>query len=237
MSLEPSLSEVIRDAIEARLLDVHTSIPGRVVKYDAAKQVADVLPVVKRPLTLADGTTIHEDLPVIPNVPVVWLGGGAYALHFPLAKDDCVQLVFSESAIANWRETGEVTEPGDLTLHDLSYPVAIPRIAPAANPIADAPASGEGVIIVGAGGVMRISTAHGVADFVAHAKDTVDALKGIQSQIEAIQTALEGAVAVAPLTPAAHGVFAVASRAVIAAQSAIATAALEKIPTTTLKAE
>lgn len=183
MPYEPDLAEVLEGAINARLLDLHTMLPGRVESYDAAKQVADVTPVVRRPIRTDDDDLDHEELPVIANVPVQWPRGGGFSLHFPLAKGDHVMLVFSEAAIAQWRESGELSDPGDLRRHDLSYPIAIPGISHEVAPLADTPATGTGTITVGAGGVLRVSTAGGTADFVALATKVSTALTDLKNAI------------------------------------------------------
>lgn len=174
----PTFQEVIAQAIDSKLLDVHTALPGRVAKYDAGKQVADVELVVRRAAQKLDGELLLEDYPVIPNVPVAWPRGGGSYLHFPLAKGDHVLLVFSESAIGQWRESGQVAEPGDLARHDLSYPVAIPGIAPNAGKFTDAPASGSAVLIVPE--KLRVSQPNGAGvELVALAEKTLARLQAI----------------------------------------------------------
>jgi Phage protein Gp138 N-terminal domain len=180
--LKPTLAEVIRLAVESWGRDIHTALPGRVVKYDAAKQVADVLPVIKDARPDSDGDTQHFDIPVIPNVPVQWPRGGQHALHLPLAKGDHVLLVFQESAIGQWRETGDVEEPVDLARFDISYPIAIPGIAPNANPIADPGSDTEAVLSVG-DGTFRVGGAS--AEMVAIAKLVQQALDKIQQKFDA----------------------------------------------------
>jgi hypothetical protein len=134
--LDPSQQEIISDAIDARMHDLHTCLPGRIVSYDAAKQVADVKPMVKRAIPDTAGKVVHEAYPVLPNVPVVWQRSGGFMLHFPLAAGDSVLLVFSEAATAQWRESGSLSEAGDITRHGLSYAFAIPGIAPNAQALA-----------------------------------------------------------------------------------------------------
>jgi len=150
-----------------------------VKSYDAATQTAEVVPVVRSAAPNLDGSTTPEDLPVIPNVPVAWPRAGGYYLHFPLTVGDHVLLVFSEAAIAQWRGSGETSDPGDLSRHDLSYPFAIPGIAPDAQAFADAPES-EAVIGVGSGGSLRVSESAmgGLAQSVVVA-DGLDAVVGI----------------------------------------------------------
>lgn len=164
MPLEPTIQEVIADAIESRLLELHTAIPGKVISYDATTQTAEVAPVVQRAEPAVNGSSTLTPLPSIPNVPVQWPRGGGYAIHFPLAPGDHVLLVFSEAAIGHWRASGELAPPGDLRRHSLGYPVAIPGIAPESGPLTDAPAD-EGVLTVPDGKVLRVGGAG--ADFVA----------------------------------------------------------------------
>lgn len=125
MSVEPTDVEVIRAALESRLLDVHTCLPGTVVTFDPIGQSVNVQPAVKRAIPTSDGETEHEDLPIIHNVPVAFPGGGGYVMRFPITIGDHVWLMFSEAAMARWRTTGQVSEPGDLRRHDLSYACAI----------------------------------------------------------------------------------------------------------------
>lgn len=145
MPLEPTLAEVIRGAIDGKLIAVHTALPGRVKTYDRTKQVADIIPVIRGVIFTEDDEPVLEDLPVIPNVPVGWLRGGGYSLQFPLNPGDHVLLVFSEAATGQWRSTGQTSEPGDLRRHDLSYPFAIPCCAPDADAL-DAIGADEAVI-------------------------------------------------------------------------------------------
>jgi len=163
MPLDPDLAEVVDAALDSRLLDVHTAIPGTIKSYDAAKQTADVIVQVRSATPAQDGSTVAETVPVLPNVPVQWPRGGGYALHFPLTAGDHVLLVFSEAAIGHWRETGQVADPGDLERHSFSYAIAIPGIAPNAGALTDAP-TGEAVLTVG-DGVFRVGASG--ADFVA----------------------------------------------------------------------
>jgi hypothetical protein len=154
VSLEPTEAELLREVIESRLADVHTSIPGRIVKYDAATQTADVEIVIQRAEQSESGTIVHETFPVIPNVPVGWQSGGGYSFQFPLAVGDGVWLLFSEAAIANWRETGDVSPPGDLDRFDISYPIALPCARPRSKALVTATTA---YMVVPSGGSLRVT--------------------------------------------------------------------------------
>lgn len=125
MAEEPTDAEVITAALDSRLLSLHTSMPGVVVSYNPLLQTADVQPAIKRAVPLNDGTYDHEELPVVHNVPMEWPGGGGFAMVFPILPGDNVWLIFSEAATAKWRSTGQISEPGDLRRHDLSYAMAL----------------------------------------------------------------------------------------------------------------
>lgn len=128
-----SMASVLREAFDSALLDVHVAMPGKVVTYDSSRCVVDVLPMIRRAVQDRHGEVQHEDLPVIPNVPVAFGRGGGFSFTWPLNKGDFVLLVFNSSAIAAWREAGDVSDPVDLRRHDLSYPVAFPCISPDAD--------------------------------------------------------------------------------------------------------
>jgi hypothetical protein len=130
MSAEPSLAEIVRLAIDSRLLDVHVALPCRVEVYNPATQTVDALPMVRRAIVDSAGNTQHEELPVLPNVPVLFPRSAAFSATWPIAKGDHVLVVFCSSAIGNWRQSGDIADPGDLRRHDLSHAVAIPGVAP-----------------------------------------------------------------------------------------------------------
>src|SRR5690348_9049940 len=103
MPVEPTDAEIISAAIESRLLDLHTCLPGKVVTFDPTSQSVHVLPVVKRAIDSYDGELVHEELPIIHNVPIAFPGGGGYVMRFPIRTGDHVWLMFSEAAMSQWR--------------------------------------------------------------------------------------------------------------------------------------
>lgn len=102
----PSLAQVLDAVIARRLADTHTAMPGRVERYDAAKQVVDVQPLLKSRIVLEDGTSADESLPVLVNLPVVFPGAGGFRLTFPVKQGDGVLVVFSEASIDRWQKLG-----------------------------------------------------------------------------------------------------------------------------------
>lgn len=130
MSVTYSLADVLDGFVERRLRNVNTAIPGRVESYDATTQKANVQPLIKQAYTDESGYRVAEDLPVIPGVPVVFPGSGAYTITFPVAKGDTVLLIFSQASLDKWRKSGGKVDPGDDSHHDLSDAIAIPGLRP-----------------------------------------------------------------------------------------------------------
>ena len=209
MPLQPTLQEVIAEAIESRLLELHTCTVGQVHSYNAATQRALVYPLIRRVdlnNDVPEEGRLYTSLPLLHNIPVVWPRGGGYALHFPLKAGDHVLLVFADSDTAFWqvRPKADVDpnkpnaefgagycEPQDLRRHSMGSPFAIAGVFPDKHPIADAPTD-HAVLIVPAGGKLRVSTAGaGHVELVALAEK-------VAAQLTALKQAIAGA-AVAPL--------------------------------------
>ena len=128
----PTLQELIKLAIEARITDVHVALPAIVQKYDPKKQVVDVQPALKK--KYSDGTVTN--LPLISNVPVQFPRSGKGYLHIPLKKNDYVLLIFCERSIDNFMLKGGVVDPEDFRKHHLADAVALAGFWPQGSDIA-----------------------------------------------------------------------------------------------------
>lgn len=111
-----SQERATRLAIQRRMIDVHTAIPGIIDSYDAAAQTVKVQPAIKR--LLVDGTQVN--LPVCVDVPVIFAGTGDFWFTFPIEPGDECLLLFSERAIDFWWQNGSVQPPSEFRMHDLS---------------------------------------------------------------------------------------------------------------------
>jgi hypothetical protein len=139
----PTLGVVLANALDARLLDVHTALPAKVERYDAAKQLVDVKPLVKSYRLGEDAQPVAVALPVICNVPLVFPGAGGFRITFPVQVGDTVLLVFAEASIDTWLEShgGADVDPADVRRHNLSDAVAIPGLHTSGAPWTGASAS------------------------------------------------------------------------------------------------
>lgn len=108
-------------------LNVHTSMPGKVVSFTAGPPArVDVQPTLKRRILQA-GKIATLSYPVLRNVPVQYPGSSKVAIAWTLAKDDPVILNFTEASIdAYIAGSGDETDPGESRRFALSDAVAIP---------------------------------------------------------------------------------------------------------------
>ena len=134
----PTLAEVINDMIEAKILDIHVSMPGKVETYDHTQQKADIKPLLRKKYTVNGGTIV--EIPVIPGVPVQWASAnnGAAYMHLPLKVGDLGLIIFTDRSIDTWLSgDGEITSPNDPRHHDLSDAIFIPGIRPFKQPLSN----------------------------------------------------------------------------------------------------
>lgn len=191
MTITPDDAEVITDAIESALIDVHTSLPGKVQAYDATTQTADIELQVKRALPKDDGTYATEDLPVLVNVPVAFMRAGGHMLTMPIAAGDFGQVIFSEMSIDQWRSKGANTSPGDIGRHTLTGGVFYPGLSPVTQPIQD-DISGDAVF--GAEGGVQVRSKGASIDITSPGNTVADDFVAMANKIDTIVSAIDSVI-------------------------------------------
>lgn len=126
----PTLSELLRTAMSAKMTDVHTAIPAKVLSYDSTKQSVSVQPLIRRGYVDAAGERQVESLPVINGVPVSFPGSGNFSITWPLAEGDTGLLLFAEASIDKWKSYGGEVDPMDDRRFHLSDAVFVPGLRP-----------------------------------------------------------------------------------------------------------
>ncbi len=184
----PTLSEIVERALASHANDIHVSMPGIVVSYDAATQTAKVTPALRRVLLTEDGDQIAEEIPPLENVPVVWPGCSGLTVHGVLAAGDTGDLIFSTWSHNEWQASGRVSTPGDLKPHNLGAAKFYPGLRSRANAAPDTDNS------IGIPGGLRLhfgaaASFGGGAQFVALASL-------VTAQLNALKSAISGAVVV-----------------------------------------
>jgi len=128
-----SVDQAFAEQIEGRLKNLHTCLPGIIVNFDGVTQTATVQPAIQRIFTEKGPV----NLPVCVDVPVLFPGGGGFALTFPVTAGDECLLMFSERAIDLWFTFGQTQPPSEYRLHDLSDGVALVGLNSQPNVLTD----------------------------------------------------------------------------------------------------
>ena len=87
--------EALRAALDGRQAEMWTALPGIVQSFDPAAMTVSVQPAVAGRISDEAGKAASVDLPILPDVPVVFPGGGGFALTFPVAAGDECLVVFA----------------------------------------------------------------------------------------------------------------------------------------------
>lgn len=117
------LTDVLNDAVITALANTHTILIAKVVAVSAT--TIDVQPVIQR---VVDGVGI--DLPVFPQVPPVFLSGGASYDAHPIAADDYCLLLVSERCFDRWYMGADNVPPIEQRMHDYSDCFALVGVSP-----------------------------------------------------------------------------------------------------------
>lgn len=130
MAITPTLADIITAALDARLAETWVALPGRVQSYSSADNAADVLPMLRHPAEATDGSTVNEDLPVVPACPVLWPATAGGALTFPIVAGDYGMLLVLTHSASTFLDSGQVSDPGDVRRHHLANAVFLPGFGP-----------------------------------------------------------------------------------------------------------
>ena len=112
--------EAQRAALDGRQAEIWTALPGIIQSFDPVAMTVTVQPAVAGRVTDETGKTSSVNMPLLPDVPVVFPGGGGFTLTFPVASGDECLVVFASRCIDAWWQSGGIGEPMEPRMHDLS---------------------------------------------------------------------------------------------------------------------
>ena len=125
---DPTLTQVIKEAIRSQILELHTAIPGKVLEYDESVQKAKIQPLLKRKFKTEEG---EVELPIINSVPVSFPRTENSIIHIPVAVGTLGMIIFCERSIDSWLSgEGGCVSPDDPRTHDLSDGIFYPGLYP-----------------------------------------------------------------------------------------------------------
>lgn len=138
---QTTLAEVINAAVDGGGRDIYTCIPAKVVKWDAQKQRADCQVLVKNVTDGEDGARQVESVPVVPGVPVQFIGAGGFRLTCPISDGSAGKaattgsLFFSHRSLDKWLSgSGGEVDPELDHDHALGDAIFIPGLMPFGAP-------------------------------------------------------------------------------------------------------
>lgn len=136
------LVESISKMVDSKINEIHTTMPGKIVSYDAKTGLATVLPAMK--FKLQNGSTV--DYPQITGVPVVFpqSNGQQATIAYPVRAGDGCLIFIAEHSIEYWLY-GQETDT-DLSF-DLTDAFCIPGLFKTANPLVERACRENAVII------------------------------------------------------------------------------------------
>lgn len=189
-----TLAEAVRSAVHAGAAQLHVALPAIIQAYHPAEQTVDVQPSLKLARELEDDTIAAEAVPTIYRVPVQFPGGGGYVLTFPVAVGDACLLVFTDRSLDNWMgQSGQVVDPVDLRLHDLSDAVALLGVRTASGALSPAPPTDR--VVLGIPGGFRLEVGPGaLLDLGGGSTDFVALASKVLAELNKVATAFNGHV-------------------------------------------
>lgn len=120
--------EALRTAFQGMRTGLWTCLPGIIQSFntdDPGNVTAVVQPAIQGVIQSPDGSYQAVNLPLLPDVPVVFPRGGGCTLTFPIQPGDECLVVFSSRCIDGWWQSGGVQLPMEPRMHDLSDGFAI----------------------------------------------------------------------------------------------------------------
>lgn len=113
-------TEALRAMLDGRQASIWTAMPGIIDSFDPNAMTCTVQIALKGKQLKSDGSIVDVTISILPDVPVVFSGGGGWTLTFPVQKGDECLVVFASRCIDSWWQSGDVQTLAELRMHDLS---------------------------------------------------------------------------------------------------------------------
>jgi hypothetical protein len=131
-------TEPIEGAMWQWLCMLHSATPGKVVSFDPVKQTCVIQPTIQEvvllpppgtPQNSTPGTTQNIPTTVtiapIQDVPIFMFRVPGWSITLPIVAGAECLLIFADSCIDGWWQSGQISPPFDRRRHDLSDAIAL----------------------------------------------------------------------------------------------------------------
>lgn len=95
--------------------NIHVALPAIITEIDYEKQTCKAQAVIREYID-----NEYVELPEFMDIPFFILSGGDYSITMPIQKDDECLVVFADSCIDSWWQSGGIQNPIEIRNHDLS---------------------------------------------------------------------------------------------------------------------
>lgn len=117
-----SMSGMMREVLASFLQNVDDMIPGKIISYDRAANLAKVQPLIM--LVKTDGTV--QARAEIASIPVLQLGGGNFMMNFNLNPGDLGFIKANDRDISLFMQSFTQSPPNTYRKHNFSDSIFIP---------------------------------------------------------------------------------------------------------------
>jgi hypothetical protein len=177
-NVTPEFEEVIRMAIEQRLFDLNTALPGIVQDYDPATRTASIQPALQR--KYQDSVV---SLAVVLKVPVIFPSAGSWQISGPIKPNDSGLLLFSQRSLDVWKKQGGLVDPRNPRKFHITDAVFVPGLVPQSRVN---PNSTENLRIENGKAVLELTPDGRIEFKQSGGKSLVDTLISITGQLSAL---------------------------------------------------
>lgn len=127
-----SVEQSLDSSFINNLSEANTAIPAFIESYDQEMRTVEVSIPISDFKRGDDGSENEEDWPKLPDVPVLFPGGGDFNMSWPLKNGDPVLLVFCQRDLIRWL-VSDGKEPHSPELSEVmgaNGAICIPRLYP-----------------------------------------------------------------------------------------------------------
>lgn len=136
----PDLSDVLQNFKDDIMKSLNAVQVGQVEAFNASRQTVSVKIAIKQVIDeLPDGTRTFQEMPLMMECPMIFLGGGDAHLTMPIQQGDSCIVLFNDRDIDNWFIEGGIKAPNTKRKHDLSDAFAIVGVRNLQNALTDYP--------------------------------------------------------------------------------------------------
>lgn len=136
---DPTLRDLLNLHTKEVMLELNCHAIATIQRFDSEKQTCTATINYKQ--TFFQGGTdgeykpVLKDYPILLDVPVIILGGGAARVTFPIQKGDYCVIMFNDRDMDSWIQSGQIGPNASGRLHSFSDGIALVGLYPASAPM------------------------------------------------------------------------------------------------------